>query len=67
MAVTEVAQAEPANGERVVVQFTGVAAKSFVEMLNMNKIRDGHGYLVVFSLQRAGDEWVLCTELRTNA
>lgn len=47
----------------VEIRFTEEAARAFVALLNMNKIRDHEGALIIFSLTPVGDEWML-TETR---
>ena len=49
----------PADGDMVEIRMSGYVAREFVAMLNMNKIRDARGNLVVFSWQQVGQDWML--------
>lgn len=61
MALTETSLYEvgPSDDEFVRFDMSGRWARQFVAMLNMNKIRNGQGWLIVFSWERSGDTWIL--------
>ena len=66
MAIVTAERATPTSDDLVTMRLTGDLAVAFVELLNMNKIRNGQGHLIQFDLSRTGDDWCLTETVFTD-